>query len=49
MCLGHCVPSLAALVSAPEQGQGDLGACLGRAEVRGGETVCRLCICCEPG
>jgi hypothetical protein len=33
VCIDHCVPVLAALVSAPEQGLGDLGVCLGHAEV----------------
>jgi hypothetical protein len=44
-----CVPSADALDSAQEQGQGDLGVCLGHAEMRGGRTVFRLCICCGPG
>ena len=39
VCIGHCVPAIAALVSAPEQGQGDLGVCLGHAEV-GVEEQC---------
>jgi len=44
-----CVPALDLLVSAPEQGQGDLGVCLGHAGVGSGGTVWRLCICCGPG
>lgn len=40
-----CVPALDSLVSALEQGQGDLGMCLGHAEVGSGGTMCRLCIC----
>lgn len=39
-----CVPALDPLVSAPEQGQGDLRVCLGHAEVGGGGTIC-----CGPG
>lgn len=43
------VPALDSLVSAPEQGHGDVGVWLGRAEVGSGGTMCRICICCGPG